>query len=293
MRMSMKSDENVLYFTTFAREYERVLRLALELPHFVVTPRGLRSHELISGMVSVLPTSLFFINPERDLDTVLKYFIGETLWYFGGRRDLSFIKKYSKFWEKIANSDGTCNSAYGHLLFTLNDTGDNESQWRWMINSLLNDKDTRQAVMHFNRTYHQCVSNKDFVCTMYVNMLIRDDTLYTVSRMRSQDIVRGLTYDVPFFGLLLQNVYLLMKKEKYPDLKMGGMIHSSDSLHLYDEHFDLASKMLHDKTTPVELVLPHPLVDLAGNPTEFYQQVFEHRDNDPKEVFRTLGGILP
>jgi hypothetical protein len=35
----------------------------------------------------------------------LRYISAEFLWYFLGRNDVEFIKKYASFWETIQNED--------------------------------------------------------------------------------------------------------------------------------------------------------------------------------------------
>lgn len=297
-------------FRSFADEYQRLLEQVLEKPDFQTRPRGLLNHELMNWTLYVKPHSLFFMNEKRDFIKTLRYLIGETLWYFGGQNDLEFISHYSSFWKKIANSDGTCNSAYGHLLFRLKDCYGPDpnpscralSQWEWAYSSLVNDRDTRQAIMHFNRPFHQYWGNKDLVCTMYVNFHIRNNQLFITSRMRSQDIVRGLTYDVPFFGLLLQNMTLLLQ-DVYPGLTAGGVIHTSDSMHLYEEHFELAKKMRLELPREIKIHLPVPLVNEHGQSTSAYQEMYDIAtlnffNSDDLEyacltqALKTLGGEL-
>jgi len=296
---------------SFSEEYKRVLHDALFNTDFEIKPRGKVCKELYAGQICIDPYSCFFNNSRRDYAKILKYLVGETIWYFNGRNDLKFIEKYASFWKHICNIDETCNSAYGNLLFTLADGGhlsnhdklkvvtspevspevldslrqelasENEhivtnfdwhietlknsgiSQWVWAYESLKSDKDSRQAIMHFNRPSHQYADNKDFVCTMYANFHIRNDKLYLISRMRSQDIIRGMTYDIPFFAMLLQNMHLLLKRV-YPELECGNLIHSADSLHIYSEHFDLGVEMLREDFQDIQIKLPNILVDEQG-----------------------------
>ena len=54
--------------------------------------------------------------------------------------------------------------------------------------------------------------------------------------MRSSDIWFGITYDIPFFTILMQ-VMRVQLLEKYPDLKLGTYTHHSVSLHMYERNF--------------------------------------------------------
>ena len=140
------------------------------------------------------------------------------------------------------NSDGTANSAYGNLLFTQkNKLG--LSQWEWAYESLKRDKDTRQAIMHFNNSSHQDFKTKDFVCTLNGVFTIRDNKLSLSVIMRSNDIHFGLIYDLPFFTLLLQQMRLQLLPI-YPDLEIGTYTHHAVSLHVYERNFKLLNEML-------------------------------------------------
>jgi thymidylate synthase len=155
---------------------------------------------------------------------------------------VEFISKYSKFWEKIANSDGTCNSAYGYQLWGIkNEFG--YTEWQWALGSLLNDKDTRQAIVRFNKPMHSFDGNRDFVCTLNGVFQIRDDKLNLFISMRSSDAIKGLTFDFPFFSLLQQMMRLQLLNE-YPDLEIGSLDMVLNSSHIYESDFELVSNML-------------------------------------------------
>ena len=271
----------------FGAVYCDLLDKLLHSPDFVASPRGMEVRELYADApMFIEPSWTFFNNEARPLSKLIKYFIGETLWYFGGRRDLAFIKKFSKFWEKIANPDGTCNSAYGDLIFSKQDAIIdmlNCSQWHWAYSSLVKDKHTRQAVMHFNRPNHQYSTNKDFVCTMYCNFHIRGNKLYLISRMRSQDVVKGLTYDLPFFDLLGQNMAMLLRGSGI-GVEFGGTFHTSDSLHLYKSDYELAEKMLQHEFVEERCRICRPLVNCSGKPDKHYDTLMKmYKDADPDD----------
>ena len=250
---------------TFASLYFKLLYQLLHVPDFVTEPRGLKIHELQnSSIVLFHPTSNSFFNPKRAIPT--RYLAGELLWYFTGRNDLEFISKYSKFWERIANADDTLNSAYGNLLFNEIDHDSFMTQWRWAYNSLSSDKDTRQAVMHFNRPQHQRVGNKDFVCTMYGVFTIRENKLHFTICMRSNDVFLGLTYDLPFFTLLQQQMRNLLLKH-FPDLELGHYTHFANSLHMYEKDFEKIKEISDHAFIPKSLPeLKEYLVDEQGKP---------------------------
>jgi len=229
---------------SFASLYSKLLRRLVESPEYESSPRGLKCNEILDvGMTIQRPWLNLFKNERRDLP--LKYLTGELIWYFSGKNDLKYIEKYSRFWGKIKNPDDTLNSAYGKLIFV--DKNEFEwTQWSWAMNCLIQDKDSRKAIIHFNTSSHQYAQNRDFVCTMYLQFFVRDNCLHMISYMRSQDIILGMSYDVPFFSLLMK----CMRKELlpfYPDLMVGTYTHRIGSLHIYEDKLQLAKEMLESK----------------------------------------------
>lgn len=241
---------------TFADAYETALKDVLNNPQYETSPRGMSIKEVTgSSIVIEDPECCLYENNRRS--SQLKYIAAELLWYFSGRNDAKFISKFAKFWENIQNDDGTVNSAYGNLIFNeFNDEGYN--QWYWAYESLVKDKDSRQAVLHFNTPKHQFSGNKDFVCTLYGIFHIRDNRLNFTVHMRSNDLVLGTPTDVAFFCLLQQQMVQHLKPI-YPNLTIGTYTHNVDSLHIYEKHFQLVNEMLSEKFTP----LTYPSLDIS------------------------------
>lgn len=228
-------------YSTFAEMYSYMLYDVLYNPHYETAPRGKAIKERINtSYMCSNPMSNLFSNRVRNIPQ--KYLAGELLWYFTGDNSLDVISKYSGFWSNIANDDGTLNSAYGHLLFTRK-TPSGLNQWEWALQSLQKDKDSRQAIMYFGRPDFQETGVKDFVCTAYAMFLIRKNKLHMHLYMRSNDLVKGTTFDIPFFMLLQQQMWLHLK-ESYPDLELGCYFHNATSLHIYEQDFGLVQDML-------------------------------------------------
>jgi len=232
--------------------------------------RGFLAKEIRNFSISINGAGgNLFKNEVRSPD--LRYLCGELAWYFAGMNDLDFISKYSKFWNKISDNGHSCNSAYGYLLFRDPDIGRGPmTQWAWALESLINDKDTRQAVIHFNRTRHQIFGVKDFPCTMYGVFSIRYDPMFKKNVlesdyvldfsvfMRSSDSILGTTYDIPFFMLLQQQMAINVSKISFINnpMRLGDFYYHTNSQHIYERDFELAKKMLKhnfykDSTPPI------------------------------------------
>jgi len=221
----------------------------------------------ICNAALVIDDPYFPLYENEKRSSQFKYIAGETIWYFTGRKDIDFISKYSKFWKQLDNGDGTVNSAYGNLIFN-EPLSDGRNQYQWALDSLIEDKDSRQSIIHFNKPSHQWKGNKDFVCTLNGIFQIRDNRLNFTVDMRSNDLVLGTATDVAFFCLLQQQM-LKHLRLTYPDLKMGSYTHIVHSLHIYERHFNLVKEML---TTPFSHMSYPPLnknlITIKGHPTD-------------------------
>ena len=224
----------------------------------VSQPRDLKVKESILSNFIINPKQPIADFPQRNFNW--KYLAGEMAWYLKQDRDVDYIGNFSNFWSRITNPDtNEINSNYGSLVF-------NKEQFGWVIDSLEQDKNSRQAIMFFNSPKFQFEGNKDFVCTMYANFFIRHDILHMKVQMRSNDIFYGLTFDAPFFAFLQQSVYLKLK-ETYPELELGMYYHYADNLHFYERHFELADQIKSesiDITKESTFMLKQPFLEYDG-----------------------------
>lgn len=232
---------------TPSKAYLAALSYVYHQPEFVSAPRGLRIREITNAMFTIEePSSEPIVTLDEERNKVIKdYTLKETELYDKGTNRLEDFEKASTFWRKIANPDGTINSAYGYLLWkkrSCPDTGC-ETQWEWARQSLIRDKDTRQAFVRFSLPEHQWRDNKDQVCTMHGNFLIREDKLHLTIVMRSNDLVLGLVYDLPWFCSLMDKMVEELKPF-YPSLTKGNYTHLAHSLHIYDRDEEKVRGML-------------------------------------------------
>jgi len=250
-------------------------------------PRNLKVKECLFAKFELDPRKTIINYPSRPFNW--KYFAGEFYWYLIKDRKIEEISKYSSFWKKLTNIDSTINSNYGHLYI-----GD---QYKWVFDSLSNDKNTRQAVAFYNRPEYQYPSNKDFICTLYNLFYIRDNKLHMKVQMRSSDLWYGISYDAPWFGAIHQSLFLDLKNV-YPELKLGSYYHFSDNLHFYERHFDMSNDILKEKALKNdEIVLKDRLFYIDGsrilytnNTKEFIEKMREAngKNVDYKEILKSV-----
>lgn len=216
-------------------------------------PRDLKVREVLLADFDIDPAKPIANFKNRPFNW--KYLAGELVWYLHRDRDIDYISNFSSFWKDITNPNSNqINSNYGSLVI-------NDEQISWVVESLKKDINSRQAIMFFNRPDFQFEGNKDFVCTMYANFFVRNNTLMMKVQMRSNDIFYGLTFDAPFFSFLHQSILYILKKT-YPDLKLGYYFHHVDNLHYYERHFEMADLILAEEETQTDgFTLKKPFID--------------------------------
>jgi len=246
-------------FNTIHEAYLAALKEVWYEPEYICSPRGMDIKEITDYTFKVLsPSDEAIITNDTVRNKIIQdYTQKETILYDSCTNRVEDFMKASKFWGKLANPDGTVNSAYGHLIwkkksagypvFELNDSNKGEqlmrTPWEWAKQSLMRDKDTRQAILRFNLPEHAWFGNKDFTCTMHGNFLIRDDKLNLSIVMRSNDLVKGVTYDLPWFMSLMDKMVEELKPT-YPNLEKGTYTHTAHSMHIYARDEEVVLKML-------------------------------------------------
>jgi len=234
MEIKGKDIDEVLSKTCFKLKNQRIIK-----------PRGLETKELIQQTLRILyPDKCIVTNLERHLS--LQYLGAEILWYLSGDKTTEKIEKYASMWRHLKGKNGEVNSNYGEIIFFQNLENYNGSQFDWVISSLKEDKNSRQAIINFNQPKHKKKGTLDFVCTETEQFLIRNNKLLQIVNMRSNDLIYGFCYDMPFFSLVQQKVLAKLKNKIYPNLELGEYIHTCGSLHIYQRHFQLLDDIVNE-----------------------------------------------
>lgn len=206
--------------------------------------------ELLAHQILLDPYSPY-IYLSKDFSTPKKYVKAELDWYKS--MDLSIIGhegiESNPTWQSCCTKDEKkeINSNYGWCVFS----EENGSQYDNCLEVLKKDKTTRNAIIVYNRPsiYKDYKRNgmHDMICTMYSHFFIRNNKLMMVHNMRSNDIRYGfICSDLAWNCFVYQNLYEDLK-ETYPDLEVGQIIWTSDSMHLYSRHFEALEKYFESK----------------------------------------------
>lgn len=195
----------------------------------LTSPRGIKVKEILTCNIYIdNPIDNLVYNSFRKSSPY--YIAQEYFWYLSGDRNVDSISKYSKFWNKIANEDGTINSNYGAYIFNKDYFPVNGlSQWEYLIETLKTDRDSRQAILQIPITPFK--GTKDVCCTSSLQFFIRDNKLYLTTYMRSNDINLGFCNDIPFF------TSLQIKLAKILGTELGWYRHVVGSMHVYENNF--------------------------------------------------------
>lgn len=200
-----------------------------------VRPRGMWVQELTAfGFRLNNPRARITYSPARKFN--LMFAIGELLWYLRGSDELSIISFYNKRYPNFSDDGITLYGAYGKRLFT--DTMTDFIQWNRVYQLLREDPDSRQAVLHLHMPKDLNIQSRDIPCTCYIQFLIRDHKLECIVNMRSNDIIWGTAYDVFSFTMMHE----LMARQL--GIELGSYTHFAGSMHLYDNHRELANSIL-------------------------------------------------
>lgn len=232
----------------------------------VAHPRGQETRELLNYNITLLdPRNRIISLPARK--TNLAYLIGELVWYLRGENTVDGILPFSKFWANITNSGDvlgypkdTINSNYGHRIFGhatipgMVHDGKTINQWDRVIDILIADPDSRQAIMNIHMPSDRHSGNKDVACTLTLQFFIRENALHMVTNMRSNDIILGFTNDV-FQFTMLQEILMLQLRETMPDIQLGHYFHNAGSMHIYSRHFEMANQLA-EETMPDLSMIP-------------------------------------
>lgn len=222
--------------STFKSMYKR-----LQSEGKLISPRGQKTLEIENALTIFGPYERFSSFPSRKLS--LNYIKDEIIWYLRGNLyDLSICDK-AKIWQECI-TDNKINSNYGHAIFRLR-------QIDYVVKCLKNDPDSRRAILVILDKSHLYLENKDVPCTVSLSFRVRSNKLCCTVHMRSSDAVFGYGNDIPFFSFIQECVLRYLNESMNELYAMGTLTVFSESLHIYERHFELLEKLVAENVKPV------------------------------------------
>lgn len=200
--------------------------------------------EILGAEVELDPKDLYVDFNSRK--TPRDYVSKELRWYLSESSNIELVGDV-KIWSHIADVNREVNSNYGKLVFSR----DNFSQFNNVLNKLLDDEYTRQAIIIYTRPSIHYEYNSfhasDFICTNFQHFFIRDNKLNCITSMRSQDCIYGTFNDIPWFHFVIQHMFIALHDQKYANLELGYHKLIVNSFHAYKKHFKLVSNIAEEE----------------------------------------------
>lgn len=185
------------------------------------SPRGKLTREIICN------TS--YVDMQYPVVTVsgrkmgYKFLFAEAIWILSGDNRVDTIAPFSKAITNFSDDGLRFQGAYGPKV---------SEQLRYVVDTLVHDRDSRQAVLTVWRENPRY--SKDVPCTIALQFLIRDNRIHCVATMRSSDIWLGWVYDVFNFTMIATEVGIRVRNESKQPLELGTLHLTAGSQHLYE-----------------------------------------------------------
>ena len=208
---------------------------------FVIDKTGCKIVELICENIALDPDPILNFNIKKTNEDYCKH---ELDWYNSQDLNVKEIARCAKLWNSVCDKQGNVNSNYGWCIYS----DANYNQYINCRNELIQNKETRRAVMIYNRPSMWKDFNNDgmndFICTFDTQCFIRDNKLCYIVNMRSCDFIFGFFNDFFWHCNVYNKLYQELIQFGYKDLQIGKIIWIANSLHVYERHFEMIKKIV-------------------------------------------------
>ncbi|PLX82251.1 MAG: hypothetical protein C0617_14055 [Desulfuromonas sp.] len=254
------------------------------------SPRNLETREIVFWAERLTnPRERLLEIPGRLLNPF--FLIGELLWILRGSDNVGEIEYYLSLIRKYSDDGVSLHGAYGPRLFGRH-KHQKINQAHALVEKLRKDPDSRQAVLQIYLPQADWAPTLDVPCLCQIQFLIRDHKLHAIATMRSQDVFRGMPYDVAWMSLLQEHISMQL------NIDLGSFTHVCGSLHLYQADMPLVEQLMAAAPGPGMAthgreMTPLPC-DVTGSQIDAIMKTEESlRTNKPLEVEEhvTLKGL--
>lgn len=227
-------------------EWVRILQILLSGGCPRIKTRGRVVHEILAGQTRISMAHPVVQVEARKLG--YKFQAAEAHWILTGDNRLSTILPFSRGIGAFSDDGSRFDGAYGPKII---------DQLRYVVDSLLKDSATRQAIIDIWRPNPR--DSSDIPCTLSLQFLIRDGHLNTIATMRSSDIWLGWPYDVFTFTMVSSMIVLEISRRSQIQVPLGDLFVRPGSLHLYEDNIEEARVIAwEDMQRPIPAVwTPH------------------------------------
>jgi len=256
-------------------KYKKKLWDVYNRPDFICKPRGLKITEKLNDSWIIDMDDPIITTPERKLS--YSFMFGEAAWMLSGKNDVKSVSKYVDGIKRFSDNGINFYGAYGPKLIT---------QWSYVVDTLLKDNDSRQAVINIWRENPR--SSKDIPCTLSLQFFLREASdqlwLHTIATMRSNDVWLGTPYDTFNFSAISFFIACHLNKLGV-ECKLGSLNIQAGSRHIYETDFKKLERVFestfHDEP---EVSLNKLITKYKNDPFYFISILEEMADLNGKEL---------
>lgn len=239
----------------------------------IVSPHGVETLEFLGMSVSADMKYPVLMEEGRKLS--YSFMAAEAYWILTGDSLVDNIAPYNKNISQFSDNGFTFFGAYGPKIV---------SQVDYVVNKLLSDPDSRQAVLTIWR--ENPPPTRDVPCTVAMSFLIRDGKLHCHTFMRSSDVWLGLPYDVFNFSMVAAYVCAALNEQQEEKITLGRLKVTAASMHLYTSNLAAATKLLRDLGQPRSYECAELPPELYHNRRSLLEYLRTLRDSKPGSVLR-------
>jgi thymidylate synthase len=211
----------------------RELKAACEVNHVQASAgRGGLTLEMLHAVLHIHdPRQRWAFSRQPALNPA--FALAEVIWMLAGRRDSRFVNYWNPLLPRFAGDGETYHGAYGWRL--RHEHGIDQLQRAY--ETLHANPDSRQVVLQIWKPTLDLPRETgtpaapDIPCNISSLLKVREGRLDWLQIMRSNDVVRGLPYNV------VQWTSLQEIMAGWLGVQLGSYVHLSDSLHVYGEHW--------------------------------------------------------
>lgn len=231
--------------------YRDVLRRVHEQGE-VRSPRGLKTFDIGYATIELMsPYNALAVGLGRKLSK--RVAAAEAIQLIGGFADPQLLLQASPAFKRYIEPDGNFWGAYGRRI-------NRSQQLLAVVRKLREDPETRQAIITlWDPALDNEPDHKDYPCTLALGFSIQRGKLELDVTMRSNDVWRGLPYDIFQFTQLQLTVANILQ------LQPGRYRHHTYSLHLYADDLDDAVECYENDEDVVPNSLPIGLGEIGNS----------------------------
>lgn len=190
------------------------------------SPRGINTKEIL-GFTSKIDMK-YPILSVKNRNISYGFMVAEAHWILSGSNLVEPLAAHAPKIRRFSDDGITFFGAYGPQIIP---------QIEYVVNSLTEDQDSRQAVVTIWQKNPK--RSKDIPCTVSIQWLIRNNTLHCIDTMRSSDIWLGWPYDV-FSFTMLTGLISIRLREKGINTNLGDFWLHAGSQHIYESNHSQA-----------------------------------------------------